>query len=164
MSTSVSWRARLEERGFPLPEVVAPIAAYRPAVRAGDVVYTSGQLPFVAGVLPVTGRVGDTVSVEDARRLAAQCAANALAAAVWAADGRDVVRIIKVVGFVASAPDFAQHSAVIDGASELRGEAFGSAGHHARSAVGVAALPLGSPVEVELIVGLAPASEDGRRP
>ncbi|HTZ44011.1 MAG TPA: RidA family protein [Jatrophihabitans sp.] len=144
--------ARLTELGIELPPVAAPLAAYQPAVRTGSLVYTSGQLPFVAGQLPATGKVGAEVSAEDAVGLARTCALNALAA-VHALVGIDaVVRVVKVVGFVASAPGFTGQPAVLNGASELLGEVFGEAGRHARSAVGVAELPANSPVEVELIV------------
>ncbi|MDT4935219.1 MAG: hypothetical protein QOK11_3111 [Pseudonocardiales bacterium] len=144
--------ARLAELGITLPDVVPPVAAYVPAVRSGSLVYTSGQLPMVDGALPATGKVGGAVTPEQARPLARACALNALAA-IHALVGLDsVVRVVKVVGFVASAPGFTGQPAVVNGASELLGEVFGEAGRHARSAVGVAALPLDAPVEVELIV------------
>ena len=144
--------ARLSELGIELPPVVAPLAAYVPAVRTGSLVYTSGQVPFIDGKLPATGKVGAEVSPEQAVDLARTCALNALAA-VHALVGLDsVVRVVKVVGFVASTPEFVGHPAVINGASDLLGEIFGNAGAHARSAIGVAALPLDAPVEVELIV------------
>ncbi|WP_020100984.1 RidA family protein [Mycobacterium sp. 360MFTsu5.1] len=143
---------RLVELGIELPEVVAPLAAYVPAVRTGNLVYTSGQLPMQAGSLLAEGKVGGEVSAEDGKALARLCGLNALAA-VHALVGIDsVVRIVKVVGFVASAPGFNGQPAVINGASELLGEVFGPAGAHARSAVGVSELPLNAPVEVELIV------------
>ena len=146
---------RLGELGLTLPPVVAPVAAYVPAVRTGDLVFTSGQLPMVAGQLSAVGKVGAQVSPEQAKELARTCALNALAA-VEALVGLDaVVRIVKVVGFVASAPDFTGQPAVINGASELLGEVFGDSGRHARSAVGVACLPLDAPVEVELVVEVA---------
>jgi len=151
-------RTRLAELGLALPPVAAPVAAYVPAVRTGDLVWTSGQLPFVDGALPTTGRVGAEVSPETAAELARTCALNALAA-VNELVGLDAVRrVVKVVGFVASAPGFSGQPAVVNGASELLGAVFGPAGQHARSAVGVAALPLGAPVEVELVVEVAPAS------
>jgi len=132
--------------------VAAPVAAYVPTARTGDLVFTSGQLPFVDGSLPRTGRVGAEVSAEDAEADARQCALNALAA-VHASVGIDnIVRVVKVVGFVASAANFTGQPGVINGASNLLGEVLGEAGQHARSAVGVAELPLGAPVEVELIV------------
>jgi enamine deaminase RidA (YjgF/YER057c/UK114 family) len=143
---------RLAELGVALPPVPAPVAAYVPAVRAGDLVYTSGQLPTVAGELVATGRVGAEVPTEDAAVAARTCALNALAA-VDALVGLDAVRrVVKVVGFVASAPGFTDQPAVVNGASELLGAVFGEPGQHARSAVGVAELPKGAPVEVELIV------------
>ncbi|MEZ0341691.1 RidA family protein [Mycobacterium sp. pV006] len=147
-----AWSARLGELGVALPEVVAPLAAYVPAVRTGNLVYTAGQLPLVSGKLPVTGKVGAEVSPEQANELARQCALNALAA-VDSLVGLDaVVRVVKVVGFVASAPGFNGQPGVINGASELFAEVFGDAGAHARSAVGVSELPLDAPVEVEIIV------------
>jgi enamine deaminase RidA (YjgF/YER057c/UK114 family) len=143
---------RLAELGIELPAVASPVAAYVPAVRTGSLVFTSGQLPMVAGALPATGLVGAAVSPEDAYTLARSCALNALAA-VHDLVGLDaVVRVVKVVGFVASAPGFSGQPAVVNGASELLGQVFGDAGRHARSAVGVAALPLDAPVEVEVIV------------
>ncbi len=146
---------RLAELGIELPEVVAPLAAYVPAVRTGNLVYTSGQLPMQGGKLPAEGKVGAEVTADDGKALARICGLNALAA-VHALVGIDsVVRIVKVVGFVASAPGFNGQPAVINGASELLGEVFGPAGAHARSAVGVSELPLNAPVEVELIVEIA---------
>ncbi|MGB8402997.1 MAG: RidA family protein [Mycobacterium sp.] len=151
----MSVSARLTELGIELPEVVAPLAAYVPAVRTGNLVYTAGQLPMQSGKLPQEGKVGAEVSAEDAKALARVSALNALAA-VHALVGIDsVVRVVKVVGFVASAPGFTGQPAVINGASELLGEVFGPAGAHARSAVGVSELPLNAPVEVELIVEIA---------
>jgi enamine deaminase RidA (YjgF/YER057c/UK114 family) len=143
---------RLAELGISLPAVSPPLAAYVPARRSGSLVFTSGQLPMVDGSLPATGKVGDAVGAEEATGLARTAALNALAA-VDALVGLDaVVGVVKVVGYVASAPGFTGQPAVINGASELLGEVFGDAGAHARSAVGVAALPLDSPVEVELVV------------
>lgn len=151
----VSPLERLEQLGITLPPPIAPLAAYVPARRSGSFVYTSGQLPMVDGALPATGKVGDEVSSEAAAALARIAALNALAA-VHALVGLDsVVGVVKVVGYVASAPDFTGQPAVVNGASELLGEVFGDAGAHARSAVGVAALPLGAPVEIELIVEVA---------
>ncbi len=148
----MSATARLSELGLTLPTVVAPLAAYVPAVRTGNLVYTSGQLPMVDGKLSAQGKVGAEVSAEDAREVARLCALNALAA-VDALVGLDnVTRVVKVVGFVASAPGFNGQPGVVNGASELLGEVFGDAGAHARSAVGVAELPVDAPVEVELIV------------
>ena len=143
---------RLAELGIVLPSVAPPVAAYVPAVRTGDLVFTSGQLPLVAGTLRRTGRVGAEVSADDAKECARICALNALAA-VDALVGLDAIRrVVKVVGFVASAPGFIGQPGVVNGASELFGEVFGEAGTHARSAVGVAELPLGAPVEVEILV------------
>jgi len=148
----MSWRARLTELGIELPGVVTPLAAYVPAVRTGNLVYTSGQLPMQDGALPQTGKLGAEVTPEEGYALARICGLNALAA-VDALVGLDAVtRVVKVVGFVASAPNFNGQPAVVNGASELLGEVFGDAGKHARSAVGVSELPLDAPVEVELIV------------
>jgi len=149
------WSRRLAELGIELPDVAKPLAAYVPAVRSGSFVYTSGQLPFVAGQLAATGKVGAELGPEEAKGHARTCALNALAA-VHALVGIDsVVRVVKVVGFVASADGFTGQPAVVNGASELLGEVFGDMGQHARSAVGVAELPLRAPVEVELIVEVA---------
>ena len=146
---------RLAELGVDLPAVVAPRARMRPAARTGNLVYTSGQLPMVGGELPQTGKVGAEVTAEEAKELARTCALNALAA-VHALVGVDaVVRVVKVVGFVASAPGFNGQPGVVNGASQLLGDVFGDAGVHARSAVGVSELPLNAPVEVELIVEVA---------
>ncbi|KPM53078.1 LysR family transcriptional regulator [Frankia sp. CcI49] len=143
---------RLAELGLLLPAVPSPAGAYVPAVRDGDLVWTAGQLPLVGGKLAATGLVGDEISTERAAELARVCALNALAAAAAVAGGLDsLVRIVKVVGFVASAPGFADQPTVVNGASELLGAVFGDAGRHARSAVGVAALPLWAPVEIELV-------------
>jgi enamine deaminase RidA (YjgF/YER057c/UK114 family) len=144
-------RERLAELGLELPEVVPPVAAYVPAARTGNLVYTSGQLPMVHGKLPATGQVGGEVGADQAKELAAACALNALAAIDALAGLENVVRIVKVVGFVASAPGFTGQPGVVNGASELFGAVFGEAGQHARSAVGVSALPLDAPVEVEVI-------------
>jgi enamine deaminase RidA (YjgF/YER057c/UK114 family) len=149
----VTATARLAELGLTLPTVAAPVAAYVPAVRSGNLVWTSGQLPFVDGSLPITGKVGAEVEAGRAQELARTCALNALAAiAAEIGDLDRVRRVVKVVGFVASAPGFFGQPGVINGASELLGEVFGDAGRHARSAVGVAVLPLDSPVEVEVVV------------
>ena len=151
----MSWQAKLKELGIELPAVAAPVAAYVPAVRTGSLVYTSGQVPFVGGKLAATGKVGAEIGPDEAKGHARTCALNALAA-VDALVGLDsITRIVKVVGFVASAEGFTGQPAVVNGASELFGEIFGEAGQHARSAVGVAELPLGVPVEVELIVEIA---------
>ncbi len=145
----------MAELGITLPAVAPPVAAYVPAVRTGALVYTSGQVPMVDGTLAASGKVGAEVSAETGYECARQCALNALAA-VHALVGIDtVVRVVKVLGFVASAPGFTGQPQVINGASELLGQVFGDAGAHARSAVGVAVLPLDAPVEVELIVEVA---------
>jgi enamine deaminase RidA (YjgF/YER057c/UK114 family) len=143
---------RLADLGLTLPTVVKPLAAYVPAVRTGNLVYTAGQLPLTGGEMAETGKVGAQVSPEAAKAAARVCALNALAA-IDALVGIDTVtRVVKVVGFVASAPGFNGQPGVVNGASELLGEVFGDAGAHARSAVGVSELPLDAPVEVELIV------------
>jgi enamine deaminase RidA (YjgF/YER057c/UK114 family) len=142
--------------GLELPPVTAPLAAYVPAVRTGNHVYVSGQVPMVDGKLQLTGKVGAEVSPEQAQQLAARCALNALAAIDDLVGLEAVVRIVKVVGFVASATGFTGQPGVINGASEFLVEVFGEAGRHARSAVGVAELPLGAPVEVELIAEVSP--------
>jgi enamine deaminase RidA (YjgF/YER057c/UK114 family) len=147
---------RLAELGITLPGVVPPVAVYVPAVISGNHVYTSGQLPMVDGVLPATGKLGAEVSDEQGKQLARQCALNGLAAVASVIGSLDrVTRIVKVVGFVASDPGYTGQPGVINGASEVLGEIFGDAGVHARSAVGVAVLPLNSPVEVELVVEFA---------
>lgn len=144
---------RLASNGISLPEVAAPVAAYVPAVRTGNYVFTSGQLPMVSGQLIAAGHVGAEVDPETANACAKQCALNALAAIKSVIGDLDnVVRVVKVVGFVAATPGFTGIPPVINGASELFALAFGDAGVHARSAVGVAELPLNAPVEVEVIV------------
>ena len=151
--------AHLAELGIVLPEVAPPVAAYVPAVVSGSYVHTSGQLPFTAGALPATGKVGDghgLVPADDAKEYARTCALNALAAVRAELGSLDrITRVVKLVGFVASDPSFTGQPGVINGASEFLGEVFGEAGRHARSAVGVAVLPLDAPVEVELIVEFA---------
>lgn len=148
---------RLAELGLTLPEVVPPLAAYQPAVRSGVYVYTSGQLPMVDGSLAATGKVGAEVSPERAKELAEVCALNALAAVKSVAGDLDrIARVVKVVGFVASDPSFTGQPGVVNGASELLGSVLGEKGVHARSAVGVAVLPLDAPVEVEIQVELIP--------
>ncbi|HWM15320.1 MAG TPA: RidA family protein [Microbacterium sp.] len=146
---------RLADLGIELPAVVPPVAAYVPAKIHGDLVFTAGQLPMVSGALPSTGKVGEgpgLVPASDATAYARQCALNALAAAAAAVGGVDrLTGVVKVVGFVASVPDFTGQPGVINGASEVLGEIFGESGRHARSAVGVPVLPLDSPVEVEVI-------------
>ncbi|WP_151083700.1 RidA family protein [Nocardioides cynanchi] len=147
---------RLAELGMSVPEVAAPVAAYVPAVRSGSQVFTSGQLPMRSGQLIATGKVGAEISPEEGVACAQQCALNAIAAVKSQIGDLDqVARIVKVVVFVASAPDFTGQPQVANGASELLGTAFGDAGVHARSAVGVAVLPLDAPVEVELLVEVA---------
>lgn len=144
--------SRLKDLGITLPEAAVPVGAYVPAVISGNHVYTSGQLPFTDGELPATGKVGAAVTAEDAKRYAATCAVNALAAVKAQIGDLDrVTRVVKVVGFVSSDPSFTGQPGVINGVSELLAEVFGEAGVHARSAVGVAVLPLDSPVEVEII-------------
>jgi enamine deaminase RidA (YjgF/YER057c/UK114 family) len=154
-----AYEARIAELGIELPEVAPPVAAYVPAVISGSYVYTSGQLPFTSGGLPATGKVGDTeglVSAAAAKGYARTCALNALAAVRAEIGSLDrVTRIVKLVGFVASDPAFTGQPGVINGASELLGDIFGEAGRHARSAVGVAVLPLDSPVELDLVVEFA---------
>lgn len=145
---------RLSELGLTVPAVAAPVAAYVPAIRDGNLVMTSGQLPMVDGKLAATGKVGAQVSAEDAAQLAQTCALNAIAAVKSLVDDLDTVRVVKVVGFVASDPSFTGQPAVINGASELLAKAFGDKGAHARSAVGVAVLPLDAPVEVEITVSV----------
>lgn len=152
MSARSSWKVRLRELGVTLPEVVAPLASYVPAVRTGNLVYTAGQLPMEAGKLVGTGKVGAEVTPEEGKAMARICALNALAA-VNSLVGIDAVsRVVKVVGFVACAPGFNGQPGVVNGASELLAEVFGDKGAHARSAVGVCGLPLDAPVEVEMIV------------
>jgi enamine deaminase RidA (YjgF/YER057c/UK114 family) len=150
---------RLAELGLSVPDVAPPAGAYVPALREGNLVFTSGQLPIVSGDLAQTGKVGDghgLVPAGDAKALARICALNAIAAVKSVVGDLDTVtRVVKVVGFVASDPAFTGQPGVINGASELLGHAFGDAGVHARSAVGVAALPLDSPVEVEIVVAVA---------
>ncbi|MBB2893068.1 RidA family protein [Flexivirga oryzae] len=146
---------RLAELGLQVPEVTKPVAAYVPALQDGNLVYTSGQLPMVDGALQATGKVGAEVAQDDAAKLAELCALNAIAAVKSIVGDLDkVTRVVKVVGFVASDPGFTAQPAVINGASELLGKAFGERGAHARSAVGVAVLPLNAPVEVEITVSV----------
>jgi enamine deaminase RidA (YjgF/YER057c/UK114 family) len=148
--------ARLTALGLTLPQVALPLAAYVPAVRTGRYVYTSGQLPMLAGELLAVGKVGADLGAAEASALARTCALNALAAVASVAGGLSAIRrIVKVTGFVASAPGFTQQAQVVNGASELLLEVFGEAGRHARSAVGMAVLPLDAPVEIELIAEVA---------
>jgi enamine deaminase RidA (YjgF/YER057c/UK114 family) len=144
---------KIIELGFSLPETAKPLAAYIPAVQSGNLVFTSGQLPMIEGSLAETGKVGGSVSPERAKELASVCALNALAAVKTVIGDLDKIkRIVKVVGFVSSVPEFSAQPAVVNGASEFLGAVFGDKGIHARSAVGVAVLPLDAPVEIELIV------------
>ena len=139
--------------GFVLPETAKPLAAYIPAVQSGNLIFTSGQLPMIDGSLAETGKVGGSVSPERAKELATVCALNALAAVKTVIGDLDKIkRVVKVVGFVSSIPEFSGQPGVVNGASEFLGEVFGDKGIHARSAVGVAVLPLDAPVEIELIV------------
>lgn len=147
--------AKLAELGLTLPEVAPPLAAYVPAVQSGNYVYVSGQLPLVDGKLSCAGKVGAEVTVEQGAELARTCALNALAAIESLVGLGRVVKIVKVTGFVASAPGFTGQPAVVNGASQLFGDVLGEIGRHARSAVGVAELPLGAPVEVEVIAEVA---------
>ena len=149
-----SWHDRMRDLGIRLPGVSAPVASYVPAVRSGSMVFTSGQLPFVDGGLRRTGKVGGSVDVEAAAADAKVCALNGLAAIDDLVGLDEVARIVRVVGYVASAEGFTGQPRVVNGASEFLGKIFGDAGRHARSAIGVAELPLGSPVEVELTVEL----------
>ena len=147
---------KLAEWGLHLPQVVAPLATYIPASRSGNLVFVSGQLPMVDGQLVLAGKVGGEVSVEQAKGLAQRCALNALAAAADVAGGLDnIVKVVKVVGYVNAEPAFIQHPQVVNGASELLGHVLGDAGKHSRVAIGVGSLPLGAPVEVELVVEVA---------
>jgi enamine deaminase RidA (YjgF/YER057c/UK114 family) len=149
----MSIEQKLAELGLELPNVAAPAGAYVPAVISGNLVFTAGQIPLVDGVLMATGKVGNEISPEFAKEIAQRCALNALAAIKSVlGDLSRVKRVVKVVGFVASTPEFTGQPGVLNGASELLGKLFGDAGLHARSAVGVASLPLDAPVEVELIV------------
>lgn len=149
---------RLAELGITIPEVAKPVAAYVPAMTSGNLLFTAGQLPFVDGRLVATGKVGAEVSAAQAAELAGICVLNALAAAQSVLGSLDrVTRVVKVNGFVASAPDFIGQPQVLNGASELLAKIFGDKGLHARAAVGVAVLPLDAPVEVELIIEFAPS-------
>jgi enamine deaminase RidA (YjgF/YER057c/UK114 family) len=144
---------KIIDLGFVLPETAKPLASYIPAVQSGNLVFTSGQLPMINGSLAETGKVGGSVSPERAKELATVCALNALAAVKTVIGDLDKIkRVVKVVGFVSSAPEFSGQPGVVNGASEFLGEVFGEKGVHARSAVGVAVLPLDAPVEIELIV------------
>jgi enamine deaminase RidA (YjgF/YER057c/UK114 family) len=153
MSTDV--RAKLAELGLTLPVAALPIAAYVPAVRTGNIVFTAGQLPLVDGAMAQTGKTGGDVSVERAKELAQICALNALAAVALVADINKIVKVVRVVGYVNGIAGFVNHPAVVNGASELFVHIWGDAGKHARSAIGVAELPLNSPVEIELTVEIS---------
>ena len=154
---ATSPESRLEELGIELPATPAPAGAYVPATRAGNLVFTAGQLPLQEGELTLRGKVGHGVGVDEAYDAARLCAMNALAAASTQTGGlAGISRVVKVTGFVASAPGFNAQPQVINGASEFLGEVFGDAGLHARSAVGVAELPMDAPVEVELVVETHP--------
>ncbi len=148
-------RAKLAELGLALPVAAKPVAAYVPAIRTGKIVFTAGQLPMVDGALAKTGKVGGEISIEEAKKLAEVCALNALAAVETVADVNKIVRVVRVVGYVNGVAGFTQQPAVINGASELFLHIWGEAGKHARSALGVAELPLNAPVEVELTVEVA---------
>ncbi len=152
MNAGSLWNARLGQLGVALPQVVTPLASYLPAVRTGNLVYTAGQLPIEGGKLVRTGKVGAEVSPEEGKALARICVLNALAAVNSLVGIDAVTQVVKVVGFVASAPGFNGQPSVVNGASDLLAEVFGDKGAHARSAVGVAELPMDAPVEVELIV------------
>lgn len=154
----MSATAKLAELGLSLPPVPTPLAAYVPAVRTGNLVYIAGQLPMADGKLLMAGKVGVEVSVEQARELAAQAALNALAAAASVGGGLDAItRIVQLTGYVACPPTFTEQPKVINGASELIGQILGAAGAHARVAIGVPVLPLDAPVEIVLVVEVAPA-------
>jgi enamine deaminase RidA (YjgF/YER057c/UK114 family) len=148
-------RAKLAELGLTLPVAAKPVAAYVPAIRTGNLVFTAGQLPLVDGAIPSTGKVGTKVSVDEAKRLSQVCALNALAAVETVADVNKIVKVVHVVGYVNGEPGFISQPAVVNGASELYLHIWGEAGKHARSAIGVAELPLDAPVEVELTVEIA---------
>ena len=147
--------ARLAEIGLTLPVAAKPVAAYVPAIRTGNLVFTAGQLPLVDGKIPATGKVGGPVSVEDAKELARTCALNCLAAVETVADVNKIVKVVRVVGYVNGVSGFISQPAVINGASELFLHIWGETGKHARSAIGVAELPLDAPVEVELTVEIS---------
>lgn len=151
--------SRLAQLGLTLPEAPSPLAAYVPAVRTGDLIFVSGQVPLIQGKLQFKGRCGDELMIEDAKEAARTAVLNALAVVKSQVPLDEVVRIVKVTGFVASTPDFFDHPQVVNGASELLVEIFGDAGRHSRAAVGVSALPLGAPVEIEMIVQAAPKAD-----
>ena len=148
-------RAKLAELGLTLPIAAKPVAAYVPAIRTGNIVFTAGQLPLVNGEMAGTGKVGAEVSVDEAKKLAQICAINCLAAVETVADVNKIVKVVRVVGYVNGIPGFVTQPAVVNGASELFLHIWGDAGKHARSAVGIAELPLNAPVEIELTVEIA---------
>ena len=148
-------RAKLAELGLTLPVAAKPVAAYVPAIRTGNIVFTAGQLPLFNGEMAGTGKVGSDVSVDDAKKLAQICAINCLAAVETVADVNKIVKVVRVVGYVNGIPGFTTQPAVVNGASELFLHIWGEAGKHARSAVGIAELPLNAPVEIELTVEIA---------
>ena len=151
----MSATARLAELGIVLPEVVTPVGSYVPALRHGDLVYTSGQLPMLNGTLVAVGQLGGEVTPEQGAECARVATLNALAAVAQACGGVDnILRVVRVVGYVASTPGFVAQPAVMNAGSNVLGEIFGEAGRHVRSAIGVAALPMGAPVEVELVVAV----------
>ena len=148
-------RAKLAELGLTLPVAAKPVAAYVPAIRAGNLVFTAGQLPLVNGEMAGTGKVGGEVTVEEAKKLAEICALNCLAAVETVADVNKIIKVVRVVGYVNGIAGFTTQPAVVNGASELYLHIWGEAGKHARSAVGIAELPLNAPVEIELTVEIA---------
>jgi len=147
--------SKLTELGLTLPVAALPVAAYVPAIRTGNLVFTAGQLPLVGGAMVATGKVGDQLTVEEAKDLAQICALNCLAAVATVADLNKIVKVVRVVGYVNAVPGFTNQPAIVNGASELFLHIWGDAGKHARSAVGIAELPLNSPVEIELTVEIA---------
>ena len=151
----MSVRARLQDLGLKIPVAAKPVAAYIPAIRTGNLIFTAGQLPLVDGQMAATGKVGSEVDMDEAKKLAEICALNCLAAVETILPIEKIVRIVRVVGYVNGAPGFTNQPAVINGASELFVNLWGESGKHARSAVGVAELPLNAPVEVELTVEVA---------
>jgi len=148
-------RAKLAELGLTLPVAAKPVAAYVPAIRTGNLVFTAGQLPLVNGEMAGTGKVGGEVTVEEAKKLAEICALNCLAAVETVADVNEIIKVVRVVGYVNGIAGFTTQPAVVNGASELYLNIWGEAGKHARSAVGIAELPLNAPVEIELTVEIA---------
>jgi enamine deaminase RidA (YjgF/YER057c/UK114 family) len=145
-------KAKLSEMGLTLPIAAKPVAAYVPAIRTGNLIFTAGQLPLVEGAMSLTGKIGEKISIDQGKELARICALNCLAAVQTVADVNTIVKIVRVVGYVNGIPGFTSQPAVINGASELFLQIWGESGKHARSAIGVAELPLDAPVEVELTV------------